>query len=193
MSTPFNFASSLLSIAATVLFTLSCFGYSDNKEALKYFSWIISDDVGNAYFGLREVYVKSKDLIGNQNNAFITYSDQDECDENWCTRCYRDGLSAFFLMVLAAFSSILVASSAGSFLRYESKSGQFCNAISAGLTGLMAVIALSMFMDNCYNAIEDSNGNYDNKLEWGRGSILTIIGMFIMWFVAVLQLFAACL
>jgi hypothetical protein len=87
----------------------------------------------------------------------------------------------------------------GALVASANKSMQIANVIMSFFAALTSLIAIGLFMSDCYNAINNDSSDddtYDDdgsslSLKWGPGAILTIIGMLLMWIVVVLQIVAA--
>ena len=189
MSGPLNLASSLLSIACGFFFALSCFGYGKSDGLIKHFAWILSEDTANAYFGLRAVLYESSVW----ENA-VSYRNDGSCTENWCDRCYTAGIASFLLLIFASVLSFLVAINIGNLIRSKSPPTQLWNALFASCIGILGIVSLSIFMGNCYDAIEDSSESIDSfDLTWGPGAALCFVAMVLIWIVAILQLAAGCM
>ena len=126
------------------------------------------------------------------------------CDQDFCDICNEEGKGAFALLIIAIGFAVITTSLCAALLVTPSNSGmQTANIFMSLLSGIASLIGFSVFMGHCYKRLfdffnEDDDSPYyygddDNsgKLKWGPGSILSIIGMLLMWIVTILQIVAA--
>jgi hypothetical protein len=139
-------------------------------------------DHGHAYFGLRKAFLDSTDMT---DSGIISYRTNEDCIENWCDTCNREGRAAFSLTIVALVSSFVVLGNTGFLFIAPSFWTQVVNAVLSGIAALFSLIAVGMFMGDCYYEIELSD------LRWGTGSILAVLAMLLMWFVMFMQIAAA--
>ena len=191
MAPNMNFISTFLCLVACLFFVIGCIGYSEDDDAVKRASWIRVENSGSTvYYALKEVYVS-----GGGGGA---YSDCANLS-NACEKCEEDGKSAVGLLFIAAIFAAITAVTCG---LLGQSAGQLATCYSTNATmGLISVvlaliacgaslIAVSLFMGDCYDEIDDTT---NEDLEWGPGAILSLIGLLSMGFVSVLQFLSTCI
>jgi len=181
MSPTLNYLSSTLSMIAMVFYVIGAIGYANNKDTIKNVPWITSEQSGvTAYYALKKVYIEGKGLEFEQ-----TYSACSDNDGNACDKCEDDGKGAFGLCIIGAIIAFCAMFVCGSLSRSVSFSMQIVSIVLAALACAAGVIALGLFMGNCYDELDDQT---PVDLEWGAGAILVIISMFMMAGVSILQI-----
>ena len=197
MSVALNGASLAISVVAIVFFIVGCIGYTVNEDTLKEVAWAITEINGvDFYIGLRLIYLE----LGSANFD-VRFS---ECTEDFCDDCNLEGKGTFALLIIAiGFATITLSLCAALLVSPSNSSMQTANVFMSLLSAIASLIGFSIFMGHCYprmyrNFNEDDDSPYyygddDNsgKLKWGPGSILSIIGMLLMWIVTILQIAAA--
>ena len=197
MSVALNGVSLAISVVAIVFFIVGCIGYTVNEDNLKQVAWATTDINGvDYYIGLRMVYFE----FGGASMD-VRYSD---CNQDFCDACNVEGKGAVALLIIAIGFAVITASLCAALLATPSNSSmQTANVFMSLLSGIASLIGFAVFMGHCYKRLfnyfnEDDDSPYyygddDNsgKLKWGPGSILSIIGMLLMWIVTILQIVAA--
>ena len=180
MSPTLNYISSTLSMVAMVFYIVGAIGYSSDGDVIKSVAWIIVKNNGvSNYFGLRDAYTTA----GGQDGT-SRYSDcKDQTD--LCDKCNDDGKGAFALCIIGAVVALLTMSACGTLSRQVSFPLQLTSILLAAGACIAGVISLSLFMGDCYDEVDD---NTSSDLEWGAGSSLVIIAMFLMAGAAVIQI-----
>lgn len=191
MAPNMNFISAFLCLVATLFFVIGCIGYSDDEDTVKHTAWITVKSGGNTvYYALRDVYISSGG--GGSYSDCANFSDA-------CEKCEDDGKSAFGLLFIAAIFAAITAITCG---LLGQSAGQLATCYSTNATmslisvvlALLAcgasLIAVAMFMGDCYDEIDDTT---NDDLKWGPGSILSLIGLLIMGFVSILQFLSTCI
>lgn len=184
MSPILQYVSLGLCLLALLFFLIGCIGFSNDRDVVEDVSWIMIDTGPTTiYYGLREVTSSS--------GGGGSYSD---CKNNsdTCKQCNDDGKGAFALIFIA---TLLTAATAGfcGFLSQASETNMMMGTITIVLAILAvgaSLISLAIFMGGCYNEI-DNDTNED--LEWGPGSVLSIIGLLIMAAVTIIQVLTTCI
>jgi len=172
MSPTMNYFSSTLSFVAMIFYVIGAIGYSDNEDVVQNVSWITVKQGGvTAYYALRAIYA--------EGGGFDDLSKWSDCSNgnNDCDKCEEDGKGAFALCIIGAVLALVTMSACGSLSRGVSFPLQILSILLAAATCAAGVIAISMFMGDCYDRIDDAT---NEDLEWGAGSALTIIAMFMM-------------
>jgi hypothetical protein len=72
----------------------------------------------------------------------------------------------------------------------ESHSAHAGSIFTSLLSLVCAAIALGLFMENCWRSIDDNADGIE--MEWGPGSVLTIIGLILMGFVCAAEVVSSC-
>jgi hypothetical protein len=195
MSAALNGTTVALSLISGIFFIIGCVGYADQRDAVENTAWITSSKDGiDVYFGLRRAYV-GVDFAGTTFNLNLQYGSVD-CTDSWCDTCQSDGQGAVGLTILALIFTTITLSLSGALIASANKALQITNVLVSFFAATTSLIAIGLFMSQCYDAINKSdNDDYDDgsslDLKWGPGSILTILGMLLMWVVVVLQIVAA--
>ena len=91
-------------------------------------------------------------------------------------------------MVVAAVFAAITSVVCNSLLREEHLGLQFSSVFMALVSFAASIIALKLFMGECYSSINDST---NDDLNWGSGSWIVVAGMFLMGITAVIQLIAS--
>jgi hypothetical protein len=182
MAPALNFATLALSFIAGVFFVIGCIGYADQRAAIESVAWITSSKGGiDIYFGLSRAYVTVNDNL----NLVFQYSSSD-CNNEWCDECDSDGQGAFALTIIAVIFAAITAGLSGALIVSNATTLQIASAGTAFIAAVAAVVAIGLFMNGCYNAAENGDGDI-LSLQWGPGAILTIVGMALMWIAVLLQ------
>jgi hypothetical protein len=204
-STGLNASSIGLSVVAAVFFVVGCIGYGDQSTLVQSVPWIMSSKDGtDVYFGLHKFYISiNNPFFGGDITLLAKYNDNTNCPQSWCDECYKDGKAAFVLTLIALGFTICVLCGCIALLVSFSRTFQIVNTVLAFLAVATSVVGVSIFMKDCFYAIDDSAGIDDDgfygyggssqnlDLKWGAGSILTIIAMLLMFVVTILQTAAA--
>lgn len=202
-----NGASLALATISSIFFIIGCVGYANQRDAVQNTAWFTaSQDSVDYYFGLRYAYIHV-DISGFTFDGKIDYSD-DACGGDACDKCTRDGKAAFGLTVISTIFAVIVGAMSAAGIAAPNKMISIANVFLSFVAAVFSLIAIGLFMGECYNAIkDDSSGDDDDDayyydddstddsgslpLKWGPGGILTIIGMLMMWIVLIFQIAAA--
>eukprot|EP00168_Porphyra_purpurea_P001551 TRINITY_DN11874_c0_g1_i1.p1 TRINITY_DN11874_c0_g1~~TRINITY_DN11874_c0_g1_i1.p1 ORF type:complete len:218 (+),score=9.02 TRINITY_DN11874_c0_g1_i1:59-712(+) len=206
MSTGLNGASIALSFISGLFFLIGCVGYADQKAAIENVAWITSSKNNlDVYFGLRTAYLSYKDPVMGTIDLSLDYGGDSCGDQDFCDKCQRDGQGALGLTIIALIFTTITLALSGALIASANKGMQIANIFMSFIAAAVSLIAIGLFMGECYNAVDDSSNADDDaaayyyydddggdplSLKWGPGSILTIIGMLLMWIVVVLQIVA---
>lgn len=189
MTQPLNALSLALSVISLTFFLVACIGYSDNEDTLQNVSWAVYDENGvQQWFGLRS-YAMKANIYGTSVDGTADYSD---CGGNTCDSCDQDGKSSFGLMIIALVFATVCAALSGTMIGAASSTMQIANVIMAFIAFGASLVSVGVFMGGCYTDLKDNYSDGD-KLTWGPGSILSIIGMLIMFMVTVFQIAAVAI
>eukprot|EP00388_Colpodella_angusta_P041032 GDKK01051998.1.p1 GENE.GDKK01051998.1~~GDKK01051998.1.p1 ORF type:complete len:190 (+),score=34.40 GDKK01051998.1:72-641(+) len=172
MSPTMNYFSSTLSFVAMIFYIIGAIGFSDNKDVIENVSWINVKQGGfTTHFALKSIY--------SEGGGFENVSDWSDCanGDNDCSKCEEDGKGAFALTIIGAVLALITMSACGTLSRQVSFPLQLVSILLAAATCAAGVISISLFMGDCYDRIDDTT---NEDLEWGAGSSLTIIAMFLM-------------
>lgn len=167
-----NYLSSTLSFIAMIFYVIGAIGYSDNKDVIENVPWITLKQGGvTSNFALRAIYT--------EGSGIDNVSKWSDCanGNNDCDKCEEDGKGAFALTIIGAVLALVTMSACGTLSRQVSFPLQVVSILLAAATCAAGVIAISMFMGDCYDRIDDTT---NEDLKWGAGSALTIIAMFMM-------------
>ena len=174
----------ILSLISAVFFIVGCAGYAAKKSTIEHAPWIIIEDGGyDMYFGLYKVFFSSGGTDGS-----VQYSHN--CNSDWCNTCDKNGKGAVGLVFLALLFSIIVIAHTVYLLYAPSVGKQIANVFLSFAAACTSLIAVGLFMGDCYYAIKESNANTfpTKEMEWGPGASVTILGMFFMWIVSFMQI-----
>lgn len=185
-----NAASIALSVVSLIFFVVGCVGFSKTDSVLKSVAWITSHNTNiDAYFGLRAMYFSVDALDFDYTQTY----DDVFCSADYCDKCHRTGLAALGLIIVAIIFSFLGITLGGATMCTNNRGCQAANVIVTFISALTSLIGFGLFMNVCYNQINDDFDKGPNAfdLAWGPGAILAITGMLLMWVVVVLQIAAA--
>eukprot|EP01031_Cornospumella_fuschlensis_P033763 gene33763-40852_t len=167
-------AACALSVVSTIFFIIGSIGYSDDNDTIENVAWLVYDD-DQAYYALRAV---------SANDDVFKYSD---CSSDTCDSCETDGKVALAFLIIAIFTTVAAAGLHGS-MASGSNDAMKIPAVVTSLLGFIAsLISVATFMGDCYVNLRDETGIDKDKLDWGPGSILSIIGMLLMFLVTCLS------
>lgn len=179
MSPTMNYFSSTLSMIATVFYVIGAIGYSDDDDVIKNVAWITQEQGGgDGYYGLRQAYI-----TGGGSSTSIKYKDCADANDT-CETCEDNGKGAFALCIIGAVVALLTMFTCGTLSRSVSFPLQLTSILLAAGACIAGLIAISLFMGDCYDKVDDNGAD----LEWGPGSVLTIIAMFMMAGVGIVQI-----
>lgn len=175
-----NATSAVLSLCAFAFFVVGCAGYSGDEANLKNASWIRVDDGGTeVWFGLLKFHVEAA--------ATKLTTNFKDCNNSYCNECERDGRSAISLLIISTVFAFVSTILSGALFAGPQVFLQWGNIVVTFISAAFALIGFGLFMGECYKEIDNST---TLDLEWGPGSILTCLGLLMMWLVVVLQLLA---
>lgn len=179
MSPTMNYFSSTLSMIATIFYVIGAIGYSDDNDVIKNVAWITQEQGGaDGYYALRQAYV-----TGGGGSATFKYKDCADASDT-CETCEDNGKGAFALCIIGAVVAMLTMFTCGTLSRQVSFPLQLASILLAAGACIAGLIAISLFMGGCMDKLDDTA----DDLEWGPGSVLTIIAMFMMAGVGVVQI-----
>ena len=182
MSSLLNNVSSAISIFACVSFVIGCVGYASDRRVFESLAWIrVSEPDTKVWFALKFIRVDSV-----EGRSYL-YGDK-YCTSGFCDRCDADGKATFALCVVACVFAAFTMGISNFLIKYESKVLQSTTVFCAILSFLMSLIALCVFMGDCFDAIDNDTSV---TLHWGAGSIITLIGVVLMGIVSILQIVAS--
>lgn len=195
MSAALNGTTVALSLISATFFLVGCFGYADFKSAVKNTAWIVSSNEGlDVHFGLRKAFLHYdyRGYTEDYNNEY------DNCSLTWCDNCFSDGKGTFGLTIIALFFACVTLFFSCALLVTKNRSMQISNVLISFFAAFSSMMGVALFMNDCYDAINSVNNDYDDDydddglftLKWGPGSIVTLVGMLLMWIVLVLQIVA---
>jgi hypothetical protein len=186
-----------------IFYIVGCVGYSASRDPIMNTAWItydVQDDDYNSfspkvYVGLQKVLF----TINSKYNALFPwkscgsgddgYDDYDD-DSDFCNACHNDGKATFGLLVIASICAFIVTGLSFLSVKTPSPTITIANLIAAFISGLFGVIGFGLFMHDCYSKLDDAAvGN----LQYGPGSITTLVGFLLMWIVVVLQIAMAAI
>lgn len=182
MSPTLNCLSCILSMIAMVFYVIGSVSYSSNHEVVKNVAWITAEQSGvNIFYALKDVLIKGHGQVQEQS-----YSDCSNNNGNACDNCETDGKNAFVLCIVGAVVALCTMSLCGALTsRTVSFSMQVVSIITAAAGCAAGVIALNLFMGDCYDQLDDQT---TIDLEWGPGAMLVAAAMFMMAVVGVIQI-----
>lgn len=180
-----NAVSIALSVTAWAFFVVGVVGFARDRDVIENTAWVIFDDAGvEGYFGLRNFLFK--DGPEEQENTYFS----DSCTADYCSVCKKAGRGTFGLTIIAIIlATITVALSVTSLVKFN-RGLQIANVFMSFLSAGSSLIGVGLFMSWCWESLKDEfDQNFD--LDWGNGSIVSILGMLMMWVVVVFQIAAA--
>lgn len=169
--------SCVLSAFSVICFIIGCIGFSTDSDPLKSVAWAVYD-TDKVYYGLQAVEF---------NGEIIEYAD---CNSSVCDDCASDGTTAFGLLIIAVILSLATAAIHGSMISVPNTAMKIPVIVSSLLSFATSIVGVGIFMGGCYVSLEDDTDD-GSKLAWGPGSILSIIGMLLMFIVTCLTLWQA--
>jgi hypothetical protein len=187
LSFVFNIVTLVFSVICLALFIVGAIGFAEQRDVIRNVSWITSTETDNIdiFYGLRKAYASI-------NGVHVAQAyDDDSCTADYCDACEQDGLAAFGLLIIALFFSALNILLSTSLLFTFNASRQIANVFVSFAAACTSLIAIGFFMGDCYNLIDQDQDDNAGDLSWGPGSILTIIGMGLMWTIVVMQIVAS--
>lgn len=174
MALAHNITSLVFSVLAWIFFIIGCIGNSTGDFNVEHAPWIIvnPDQGEHVFFGTQAFYQENNNF-GSTN---LTKYRNCESAISFCTPCKDNGRVTFAMLVIAVifasfaiiFSTVLIFA--------EVASVQYTNIAFTAASTIMAVVAWSVFMHRCYNAIDDGA----NHLEYGAAASLTLLGFLLM-------------
>lgn len=182
-----NGLTALLSITSTVYFIFGCVGYSDERATIENTHWFKANfRYFKADFGLSSVFVVD---TGTNRHFSFEYGDA-TCDGDFCNRCQSDGRNALGLLSTSlCFSAAVAVMSMFLYLSSKVHMGtQLITTVFAGVSAAFSLMGAGNFMRSCFNSVQEDLDLYD--VEWGPGSILSMIGLALMWVALFLQVAA---
>lgn len=166
-----------LSLAAFVFFIVGCIGNSPQKGTVKNVNWIHYDHNGlEIWFGLKKVFSQAK----GAGDFHAYYNQCNDNDDGFCDTCERTGQAAVGLVAAAVVVSFFSIIASGVSLTNEEAPAKVGAIISSFLAFLFSVIAIGLFMEECYNKINDENYINGKYLHYGPGSIIVTVGFLCM-------------
>jgi hypothetical protein len=180
-----NVITLVVGVICLTFFVVGAIGFANTEHTVHNVSWIFTKGDaanGKTYLGLRKFYVDG------DNESFS--SGFKACDGRFCNACYQDGLAAFGLLIIALFFTTFVIGLSAALLAKFNVGLQIANVFASFAAGCSALVAVGLFMGDCYDHIDSA---VSTDLHWGPGSILTIIGMGLMWAAVVMQLIASAI
>ena len=190
MSAVLNGISAAIAGLAVLFFIVGAAGYSNDSDVIEDVAWItISKNGFDVYYGLQKYLFKY-----NGYEPSLSY-DSDTCTLDSCDHCYKDGMASIALIIIALFFTTAVTCISGVLVTSANSIMQATNSGLALFAAIMGAISLGIFMGDCYNKVYDEVNTDDDyvgsvNLKWGPGSILTLIGVILMFIVAALQMSA---
>lgn len=172
MNQSLKYVTLTLCFFAWLFFLIGCIGYSDEVSTVKNVAWVAyHDDYQDAWYGLRSYTYR----VGGVRNS-DTYQD---CNADICSKCDKDGKSAFGLLIIALLASTFATVVSHDMLTNASPKRVMANAVLCFASFLASLISIGVFMGGCYSKIVDNVVDED-KLTWGPGSVLSTIGTFLI-------------
>lgn len=184
MSEAANSVSSVCAFASFIFFIVGSVGYTDNKDTIQDVPWIIgSQDItgGDVFIGLRLYY--NSGLL----KTTVKFSDN-ECILNFCDKCDRDGRIALGLTIIALFFTFAELAACCIFTGKTTVSSHLLQMALSLVAAIFSLAALILFMGDCYDAIDNTDG-FD--VHWGTSAILVILGMLLMWLALILHVYGS--
>lgn len=185
-----NLVSAALCCIAFLFFLIGCIGFSSDEGTAKDVAWIHykHESDNQLWFALRILTFRMDFGVFGVATGSVKYDHQD-CNFNFCDECSTAGQSAFGLLIVALLATMVTGILSSGIVGAFSYVLQLANVVIAGIAVLASIIGVSVFMNDCYNKIQDDI-NEDKDLTWGPGSVLSLIGMLFMMAVVVLQIVA---
>jgi NADH:ubiquinone oxidoreductase subunit K len=183
MSDRIHLLSISLAAVSCIFFVIGCAGFAKNETTLENAPWI-SYDSGETelYFGLRRV-------VGKLNSVHTT-ADYGSCSSEWCDPCRQDGRGAVGLVFLALIFSLVFIYKTMLLRKVHTTGGQIANVFLSFTAACTSLIGVGLFMGDCFYKVHsvDTPLFSAERLKWGPGSSVTILGMFFMWITSFLQI-----
>lgn len=176
--------SGALSVLAVTFLMIGCIGYSSEGATIQNVPWIKYEDHSDTiWFALRKAYVD----VGAFYKDTLAYTDEG-CVNSFCDRCNRDGKASFALLVVATvFAAITACISYVIIIATPTFQLRITNIFTAMVAFGFSLIAIGLFMRDCYKKIRSVN--IEGSFSWGSGAVLSLIGSIIMFIVLIMQFF----
>jgi hypothetical protein len=179
-----NFASVSLSSLAAIFFIAGCSAFSKAKGTVVSTNWMfIKAGSFEVYFGLRKAFLSSSNLHGS--------AEYDEsCAADWCDSCSQDGKGAVGLLIIAILFCVAAIMTSACLWKWYSNAGHILNVFITFTSACASLISVGLFMGDCFYDVKNSAKGPipTDEVQWGPGSKISIIGMFLMWIVSILQI-----
>lgn len=183
LSLVLNIVSIVLSVICLATFIIGAVGFANQERVVDNVSWIYaSEDNNDVFIGLRKLYGTFV------NTDFQTGFKASTCTFDYCEACEKDGLAAFGLLIISLFFTTAAIALSASLLAVFKTGVQIANVFVTFTAAGASLAAVAIFMGDCYPRIDDAT---TLDINWGPGSILSIIGMGLMWIVVVVQIVAS--
>jgi hypothetical protein len=185
-----NTVSAVFSFLVFVFFIVGCVGYASTELDTKNVAWFRSNNNGfRTWFGLQQYVVKDKDAVTGYT-AHGLYADEHQCGFDFCNACAVSGNAAFGLLVIATIFSTFTAALSGVNATASNFTTQLVNLFCAFVSGTTSLIGFALFMTDCMFKVSHET---TDDLKYGPGSIITLLGLLMMWIVVLMQVGAVAL
>ena len=181
-----------LSFIANIFFIAGMVGYSTDVDTFKAVPWLrIDEDNIDIYFGLQSYSTSSDTSTNGCTDCSIKYSD---CSGSTCNSCDDDGKVAFAFLVVASFATACVIGFGTPMFVSYGYGKHIVTTFMSSLAAVSSLISLAVFMGDCYERLQDDldDSGSSAELRWGPGSLVVILGVLVMWAVAVFHAASCC-
>lgn len=186
MSQALNAVSAVFALGATVFFIVGCSGYTTDDAQLKNVAWITADDdFAKLWIGLQKLRFEGQGVASGASGNLVWA--KDSCTEPFCDRCEQDGRSAIALLIISTVFAGIATALSGVLAASHNAGMQIGNLVLSMISAFFAIIGFGVFMGSCYQKIDQWS---DFDLDFGPGSIMTLLALIMMFVVTVLQFVA---
>lgn len=181
-----NLISIPIGALSSIFFIVGISAFSKEKRTVEMTSWMwLKEGIFEAQFGLRRIFASVAD-------EEVTVEYDGVCAAAWCDVCAQNGKGAVGLVFLALLFAVATIIWSGKLWKVYTNAGQILNVFLSFTSACTALTGVGLFMGDCfYKMRSDASAPIPlSELEWGPGSKVTILGMFLMWIVSFLQIIA---
>jgi len=187
-----NATTCAFSVIAAVFFGVGCIAYNNDGDTIESTNWFFTHDgPGDTFVGLHNVYFKSNGTssVGAGGNSTSSGGTHIVRTFDNGTVCRRNGDGAFSMMVIATTFAVLAALLSGVMICVPSKALQATGLGFTFSSFATSIVGVGLFMGNCY---VQYNQDTDLDWHWGTGSVLSTVGMLLMFINTLLMIGATC-
>jgi hypothetical protein len=185
MSSSLAYVSLFLSICSFIFLVVACSGYTSSGSIVESSYWIYYDEKSykndldiEVWFGLKGFYGST-----NDSNYMYTNYDSNTCSSKLLSNsdhiCYRCNLLGKDTLILLSISCCLtfgcIITNAINAIN-EEVTVKIAGATMSFLSFILSLVGICIFMTTCYNAIDRLVYVEGEKLHYGPGASIGVVG-----------------